>query len=310
MIVSRRGAIRSQPRPVARAGSLDRPHGPRTRPVQQRGFVARSYSDRSLPHNAAHSQQKTAVLPPKATVMTAAADDNTVPQLERGKHSRFHLGRVFLGGFAALILALTGYVTFDTWQTNAKVATEYGASGSVASAKSQPTDSSNEGRDEASLPKNSLANYHVAANMPRALYIDKLKVAARVLPMSVNNDGSVQSPKNIYDAGWYNASAKPGDVGATFIDGHASGPTRQGLFAYLDTLKSGDTLRVELGDGTLHSYEVINVDTVPLANFDMNTALRPPSGTLKGLNLMTCTGKWLPDKKTYDHRVVVYTKEV
>ena len=67
------------------------------------------------------------------------------------------------------------------------------------------------------------------------------------MPMPVNGDGSMQAPINIYDAGWYTGGVRPGDKGAAVIDAHASGPTRQGLFAYLDTLKQGDNIIVEKG---------------------------------------------------------------
>jgi LPXTG-site transpeptidase (sortase) family protein len=95
-----------------------------------------------------------------------------------------------------------------------------------------------------------------------------------------------------------------------FIDGHASGPTREGLFAYLDTLEKNDTLQVEKGDGTKLKYKVVRTEVVALSDIDMKKILLPHNGVTKGLNLMTCTGKWLPREKTYDHRVVVYTQQI
>jgi len=47
-----------------------------------------------------------------------------------------------------------------------------------------------------------------------------------------------------------------------------------------------------------------------LEGFDMKQALLPYGNALKGLNIMTCTGEWIDEKKTYDHRVVVYTEQV
>ncbi len=206
---------------------------------------------------------------------------------------------------AMFILALTGYVSIDTWVTNSEV--------KQVVAEKQETGGGmtlGEGEDETEVTPNAVDTYSVAADLPRVLTIDKLSVRARVLPMSVNPDGAMQAPVNIFDSGWYGASAKPGTPGATVIDAHASGATREGLFAYLDTLAAGDQLSVERGDGQKFTYEVTHTETVALGDVDMNKLLTPYGSAKEGLNLITCTGKWLPDQKTYDHRVMVYTKRV
>lgn len=168
----------------------------------------------------------------------------------------------------------------------------------------------NEGRDELEVTPEKKDDYRVEATAPRMLSIDTLNIQARILPMGLNSNGAIQAPLNIYDAGWYTASARPGTAGAGFIDAHASGPTRQGLFAYLDTLKKGDTVTVEKGDGETISYRVVHVETVALADVDMKKALAPYEGVTNGLNLMTCAGAWLKDQKTYDQRAIVYTEQI
>ena len=120
----------------------------------------------------------------------------------------------------------------------------------------------------------------------------------------------MQAPVNIFDSGWYGASAKPGTPGATVIDAHASGATREGLFAYLDTLTIGDELSLERGDGQTFTYRVTHTETIPLNEVDMTKLLTPYGTATEGVNLITCTGSWLPDQKTYDHRVMVYTERV
>ncbi len=210
---------------------------------------------------------------------------------------------------AVVLVLITGYVSIDTWVTNSQATnqTDTGLNDGQAGAV---WTSEQEGQDETKVTAEALSKYAVAADAPRALYIDKLDISARILPMSVNTAGSIQAPLNIYDAGWYTGSVKPGQTGAVFIDGHASGPTREGLFAYLDTLNQGDTLQVEKGDGTLLTYKVLHKEVVALSDIDMKKVLLPYGNTLKGLNLMTCTGSWLESEKTYDHRVVVYAAQV
>lgn len=169
-----------------------------------------------------------------------------------------------------------------------------------------------EGKDETKPTIDMLKNYKVAADHPRALYIDKLNVAARIMPMNLNPDNSIQAPINIYDSGWYTGSVKPGEPGAVFIDAHASGRTQEGLFGKLSTLTAGDAVSIERGDGKKYTYEVVHVETVSLANIDMKKALAPYQGVTKGLNLMTCAGDLITESnmRTLDHRVVVYTQQI
>lgn len=184
------------------------------------------------------------------------------------------------------------------------------ATESSQSSNSDAPDASIEGTDETEITVDTLNNYIVAADMPRFLGIEKLNMKARIQPMGVNSEGAVQAPVNIYDSGWYTGSAKPGSPGAAFIDAHASGATRQGLFAYLDTLKNGDTITVEQGDGTIFTYKVVHSETVARDAVDMKKALSVYGQADEGLNLMTCTGAWIKNEETYDKRVVVYTERV
>ena len=128
--------------------------------------------------------------------------------------------------------------------------------------------------------------------------------------MSVTSKGAIQAPTNIFDSGWYTGSAKPGTAGAGLIDAHASGATRQGLFAYLDTLKDGDKLSVEVGNGESLNYAVVHKETVDLKTIDVGALLKPYQGVKEGINLITCAGTWLPDEATYDKRVLIYTERI
>ncbi len=205
-------------------------------------------------------------------------------------------------------LAVAGFIAYDIWHVEQRTQQIIGAPGLIKTKDS--SEKSTEGSETAVVPPDLLTSHKVAADAPRALYIEKLKISARVQSMGLNKDKSIQAPVNINDSGWYNASAKPGQAGAMFIDGHASGTSRFGLFAYLDTLKVGDTMQVERGDMSRLTYKVVHVETIPVDSVDMNKVLAPYKGAKNGLNLMTCTGVWVKDKETLDHRVVVYTEQV
>lgn len=303
-VYTNRGSLVAGERYSAQAVSKQVYENSAGKTIQKTTKITVSYSVKPIEHLTGSQKQ--------AALQRALLKARRETRKERQKvRDLKRFGLVFLAG---LFVLMTGYVSIDAYLTNSQAKVELSATTSHSEEKS--TDDSveshqdQEGKDETKPHASSLSNYAVSPELPRALYIDKLKIAARILPMSVNKDGSVQSPKNIYDSGWYTGSVKPGEVGAQFIDGHASGPTREGLFAYLDKLGVGDTLQIEKGDGTRLTYKVVHTEVVPLDGFDMKKALLPYGKTLRGLNLMTCTGKWVNGKNTYDHRVMVYTEQV
>lgn len=169
-----------------------------------------------------------------------------------------------------------------------------------------------DGETEESKPSDDdIRSYSVAPDMPRTISIPKLNVLARVRPLTVKDDGSLDAPHNVHDAGWYKDSAKPGSPGgASLIDGHVSGPTQKGVFYRIETLQEGDVVTVERGDGTKIDYSVAKVEISKASETDMSKLLVSVTAGKHGLNLITCTGKFDPATKTYEDRALVYTKFV
>lgn len=165
-----------------------------------------------------------------------------------------------------------------------------------------------EGKDEEPR-EDALANYRVPATHPRVIYIDKIGVKGRVLALGLNPDQSIQATVNIFDTAWYTGSSKPGEPGVSLISGHASGPSREGLFAYVDTLNSGDKLTIERGDGSKLVYQVENKEEYPLDQVDMSKVLSADDDEDR-LNLITCSGEWLKDMTTFNKRTIIYTRRI
>lgn len=159
--------------------------------------------------------------------------------------------------------------------------------------------------NEAEVSESDKQTYTVAADMPRTISIPSLNVHARVLQMSVGNDGAIEAPAGIWDAGWYDGSAKPGQTGNAFIDGHVSGPTMPAVFKELKNIKSGVEIEIERGDGSKLTYAVTSVSTQKLKDINMSKVLAGPGG--ESLTIMTCGGDYLGDY-TYDSRVIVVAK--
>lgn len=144
--------------------------------------------------------------------------------------------------------------------------------------------------------------YVVAADRPRYLSIEKLGVNnARVLPMDVKSNGELDTPRNIFDVGWYIKSGKPGSGGTLVIDGHNGGPNISGVFKKLPNLVTGDIIKIERGDGVVYRYKVVENKSVLLSEADayMSTAFKSPEAGKESVTLITCTGEWSQRLGTY-----------
>jgi LPXTG-site transpeptidase (sortase) family protein len=144
--------------------------------------------------------------------------------------------------------------------------------------------------------------YVVAPDRPRYLIVEKLGVKrARILPMGVNTSGELDTPRNIFDVGWYEGSGKPGLGGTMMIDGHNGGPHVHGVFKDLPKLANGDIIKIERGDGEVFEYEVVENKAIALdeSNAYMSTAAKTPVEGRESVTLISCTGEWSQQQGTY-----------
>jgi sortase A len=152
-----------------------------------------------------------------------------------------------------------------------------------------------------------LNSYFVAPDQPKLLKISQLNVNARIRRMGIKANSQLEAPGNIYDAGWYEDSSKPGDgLGATLIDGHVSGPTKTGIFYNLKKLNPGNEINIIRGDGQQFTYVVADKKSYPIDKVDMAATLKSANPTKPGLNLITCSGKFDTKSQQYQERLVVF----
>ena len=144
--------------------------------------------------------------------------------------------------------------------------------------------------------------YIVAPDRPRYLTIEKLGInKARILSMGINAKGELDTPRNIFDVGWYEGSGRPGQGGTLIIDGHNGGPHVLGVFKNTPTLVNGDKIIVERGDGVIYKYSGVENVSVPLSEADayMRVAARSPETGKESVTLISCTGEWSQSQGTY-----------
>lgn len=153
-------------------------------------------------------------------------------------------------------------------------------------------------------------NYTVNFDMPRYIQISKLKVNTRVLQVNANSNGELGTPSNVHDAAWYTGSAKPGQPGATLIDGHVSSWKTLGVFYNIKKLLAGDTIDIVRGDNSVIHYRVVKTQVYDASHVDMQAAMNPITPGKSGLNLISCTGKVKPGTSEFNQRIVVFAEQI
>lgn len=144
-----------------------------------------------------------------------------------------------------------------------------------------------------------------APDEPKRIVIKSLGVDALVQQSGVDQNKNMAVPNNIHLAGWFVDSSKPGQKGLSIVAGHVSGPTTDGVFKRLGELKNGDTFSVELGNGDVKNYKVIQTKTVKESEAAGVLYSQNPK-TASQVNLITCTGNFDSAKNQFEDRVIVY----
>ena len=152
-------------------------------------------------------------------------------------------------------------------------------------------------------------NHSVAPDLPKYIAIPAIGVAdVRIFSMGLLPNSTIKTPTNIYDAGWYEASAKPGAAGVMFIFGHVSNMTNNGIFKDLKKITTGDTVVVTGGDNKTYRYTVTGRESSPVDQIAMQTILTPRAPGTSELALMTCDGTYDPRTQTFSKRLVVFAR--
>lgn len=237
------------------------------------------------------------------------SEHSTVDQSFLVKAIRSFRFQMLLAAASGLVLVVGLTASWQTILTNraaSKVVTNISASNKGLTTSAGTATNSNTEISSTQPTNRAFDSYVVASDLARYIKIPKISVYARVLQVGIDNSGAIATPNNSNDTAWYNGSAKPGQTGATLIDGHVTNWTSNGVFHDLKKLTTGDEIQLVLGNGTVLNYEVISEKSYPDNNVDMNAALSPATVGKSGLNLITCTGKVKPGTSQYTDRLVIF----
>ncbi len=162
--------------------------------------------------------------------------------------------------------------------------------------------------DETEPTEVEVAEYIVAPDKPRYFSIPSLGIYnSRIKEIGVNANGEMGTPYNIYDTGWYVDSVLPGANGTSIINAHG-GNLGNGIFRNLPNIQPGAEIKIEMGDGRIYTYRVVDKTTKELgadADGYMSEAFVSPVSGQPSLTLITCTGDWWLNSQTYSQRLFV-----
>ncbi|MFJ9173934.1 sortase domain-bontaining protein [Streptomyces sp. NPDC102360] len=130
-----------------------------------------------------------------------------------------------------------------------------------------------------------------AAQTPVRVKVPSLKVNARIEPLGLNKDNTLQVPPFARggNVGWYSLGAAPGTVGPAVLVGHKDLPGgADGVFARLDEIQHGATVAVTDRAGQVRNFSVTRIRTVGKGNFPTDKVYGPTRRP--ELRLITCGG--------------------
>lgn len=142
---------------------------------------------------------------------------------------------------------------------------------------------------------------------PKYISLPTISAQGFIQKVSIDQNGQIATPNNVNLAGWYVNSAAPGQPGLSIIVGHVDGYTSPGIFLHLNKLQPGTAFTLQLGNGTILTYSVMQVTAVDASSavsvlFSQNPSVKSQ------LNLITCGGTFNSAARSYEQRIIVSAK--
>lgn len=144
------------------------------------------------------------------------------------------------------------------------------------------------------------------ALIPARLKVPTLGIDAQVEEVGQKADGSMGTPADFMQVGWWAEGARPGERGSAVFNGHVNNAlTKAGVFQHLSQIKKGDYVTVSDTAGKTLVYQV---SEVTLYDTTASTASLFSKTGPSQLVLITCDGDWLEDERSFSKRLVVVAK--
>lgn len=148
----------------------------------------------------------------------------------------------------------------------------------------------------------------VPGEKPVKLVIPSLNINAKVQYVGIGKSGNMAVPYGYTDVGWYRYGPLPGQIGSAVFDGHVdNGLGVAAVFKHVGDIKIGDEIDVITEKGNKIPFKVTDVAQYGYKDKTANQKIFIENKDAL-IRLITCTGTWVSNEKTYDHRIVVTGK--
>lgn len=146
----------------------------------------------------------------------------------------------------------------------------------------------------------------MSASEPVSLSIPVLSVRSDVVPLGLEDDGTMEVPTAASDTGWYEQSPTPGELGPSVLAAHVDWAGQEGVFASIGELRAGDEIEVTREDGSIATFRVERVASYAKSRFPTDAVY----GDLDhaGLRLITCGSEFDEGTGDYADNVVVFAR--
>jgi sortase (surface protein transpeptidase) len=143
---------------------------------------------------------------------------------------------------------------------------------------------------------------------PRRIVIPAVGVSAKVIPLGLNKDGTIQTPTKWGVTGWYTDGPTPGKRGPAVVVGHVDSKSGPAVFYRLRALLRGDLIRIVRSDGTVVRFRVQRSEHWPKSHFPSKRVYGPTSEA--ALRLVTCGGSFDAATGHYLENTIVYATRI
>lgn len=146
----------------------------------------------------------------------------------------------------------------------------------------------------------------LAESHPEALRIGAIDAMSTMVPLGLNEDGTVEVPSldQPRQAGWYRYGPTPGELGPAVVLGHVNARGAEGIFARLSELAPGDEVEIDRADGRTAVFTVTRVEQISKTAFPTETVYGDTTDA--ELRLITCGGQLDRERHSYRDNIIVY----
>jgi sortase (surface protein transpeptidase) len=143
---------------------------------------------------------------------------------------------------------------------------------------------------------------------PIRVRIPEIGVDADVIDLGLNQDGTLEVPKDFAQTGWYTGRSVPGNVGPSVVVGHVDSKTGPAVFFRLRDLEAGNTIEIHRSDGMVALFRVTEAELVLKDEFPTDQVYG--STAEPTLRLITCGGSFDQSAGSYRGNLIVFAEHL